>query len=72
MVTMQGPQTGETCSLGELDDYARCQVVLPCLEEEGEPSSPAPPAHQTPEHCPAFQVNIPDVNLHQQSKGQEI
>ena len=72
MVTMQGPQTRETCSLGELDYQARCQRVLPCLEEKGELGSPAPPARQTPEHFSAFQVNLEDVNLYQQRKGREI
>lgn len=46
--------------------------MLPYLEEKGEPSSPAPPAHQIPEHLSAFQVNLENVNLRQQRIGQEI
>jgi hypothetical protein len=46
--------------------------VLPCLEEKRELISPEPPALQTAEQFSAFQVNLGDVNLHQQRKGQEI
>lgn len=52
---------------------ARCQLVLSYLEERGELSSPAAPAHQRPEHFSAFQVNFEDVNWHHQHrKGQGI